>query len=77
MTTQCPKCGGDDFVTMSNGHRDGKSRTKQVCLPCKRAIDRVYVKALWKRLHREVLTHYSGGTPKCSLCPHEALRMAS
>ena len=67
VTQVCPGCLGTALTTVPNGHRC-KSCIKRICLPCKRASDRVYGQALWARLHREVLTYYSGGTPKCSLC---------
>jgi hypothetical protein len=64
----CPKCGGSEFVVISNGWRNGKRRTANICLTCKRYKGNKYGKALWARLHREVLTHYSDGTLKCAKC---------
>lgn len=65
----CLKCGGVEFVTVSNGLRNGKPRPPiRKCATCKRSRDRVYGKALWARLHLEVLMHYSNGTLSCALC---------
>jgi hypothetical protein len=63
--SQCLQCGGTDFVTRFS---EAQERRKSECVTCKRARGREYTKALWARLHREVLTHYSSGALACALC---------